>query len=44
MAINNQIAAKIVIKCFAANDLQVKRERAERVALGGLPLYQRSIP
>ncbi|ESW34068.1 hypothetical protein PHAVU_001G121500 [Phaseolus vulgaris] len=22
----------------------VKRERAERVALGGLPLYQRSIP
>ncbi|KAG2390044.1 Cytochrome b-c1 complex subunit 7-2 Complex III subunit [Vigna angularis] len=42
--INNQIAAKIVSKCFATYDLQVKRERAEREALGGLPLYQRSIP
>ncbi|XP_027332168.1 cytochrome b-c1 complex subunit 7-2-like isoform X2 [Abrus precatorius] len=29
---------------YLPEDLQVKRERAERDALGGLPLYQRTIP
>ncbi|XP_061346238.1 cytochrome b-c1 complex subunit 7-2, mitochondrial-like isoform X2 [Gastrolobium bilobum] len=29
---------------YLSNDLQVKREKAEREALGGLPLYQRAIP
>ncbi|XP_057477276.1 cytochrome b-c1 complex subunit 7-like isoform X2 [Actinidia eriantha] len=29
---------------YLPNDLQVKKENAEREALGALPLYQRSIP
>jgi hypothetical protein len=33
-----------VNKCLVAYVLQVKREKAEREALGALPLYQRTIP
>ncbi|XP_011026490.1 PREDICTED: cytochrome b-c1 complex subunit 7-2 isoform X2 [Populus euphratica] len=29
---------------YLPEDLQVKKERAEREALGALPLYQRTIP
>lgn len=34
----------IVSKMLCAQPLQVKKERAEREALGALPLYQRTIP
>jgi hypothetical protein len=35
----------VIFKCQVVGlSLQVKRERAEREALGALPIYQRTIP
>jgi hypothetical protein len=48
MTLNNSkkdyMRSKYVSKCLVAYVLQVKREKAEREALGALPLYQRTIP
>lgn len=35
---------RVVIDALGLYNLQVKRESAEREALGALPLYQRTLP